>query len=133
MSSLFLNRRRQVMSNQSLNVRLQNLRNFTVQIRNATNAIVGTGFVVSTDGKIVNCLHVVREAIGVHPRDAGDKLVGVYFPKASDEATKLQSAKVVAYFPQHADDVVLLQLVGDSVTLSPDQVAILGRAEDSFD
>ena len=121
------------MSKKSLEVRLQNLRNFTVQIRNATSAIVGTGFVVSTDGKIVTCVHVVRAAIGVHPRDAGDKLVGVYFPKASDEATKLQSAKVVAYFPQHDDDVVILQLLGDVASLSPDQVAILGRAEDSFD
>src|SRR5438093_1053206 len=43
------------------NVRLQNLRDFTVQIRDATSdAIVGTGIVVSMDGRIVTCAHVVR-------------------------------------------------------------------------
>ena len=46
------------------NVRLQNLRDFTVQIRNANDQIVGTGIAVSTDGKIVTCAHVV-EAAGV--------------------------------------------------------------------
>ena len=35
------------------NVRLQNLRDFTVQIRNADDQIVGTGIAVSTDGRIV--------------------------------------------------------------------------------
>ncbi len=42
------------------NVRLQNLRDFTVQIRDANDQIVGTGIAVSTDGKIVTCAHVVE-------------------------------------------------------------------------
>ena len=38
------------------NIRLQNLREMTVQIRRASDdAIVGTGIAVSTDGKIVTC------------------------------------------------------------------------------
>ena len=50
---------------------LQNLRDFTVQIRRAdTNAIVGTGVVVSMDGKVVTCAHVAQAALGKHPREA---------------------------------------------------------------
>ncbi len=43
--------------NRNAGVRPQKLRNFTVQIRHATNAeqIVGTGVVVSTRGEIVTC------------------------------------------------------------------------------
>ena len=49
-------------------VRLQNLRDFTVQIRHTTtDQTVGTGVVVSTDGKILTCAHVVLAA-GVNPR-----------------------------------------------------------------
>ena len=47
---------------------LQNLRDFTVQIRRLTDdETVGTGVVVSTDGKVVTCVHVVRKA-DVSPR-----------------------------------------------------------------
>jgi hypothetical protein len=64
------------------NVRLQNLRDFTVQIRNAeTDAIVGTGIAVSTDGQIVTCAHVV-EAAGVDPCAVNGDEIGVYFPQA---------------------------------------------------
>ena len=46
------------------NVRLQNLRDFTVQIRRTSDdAIVGTGIAVSTDGQIVTCAHVVEAAL----------------------------------------------------------------------
>ncbi|GAC1632972.1 MAG: hypothetical protein NVS4B7_20310 [Ktedonobacteraceae bacterium] len=120
------------MSNQAPKMLAQNLRRFTVQIRNAKNEIVGTGFVVSTTGEIVTCAHVVRTA-GVDPRSAGNKLVYVCFPEAADEAARLQSAKVVAYFPQHDDDVVILQLLGDVASLPIDQVASLGKAEESID
>jgi glycine/D-amino acid oxidase-like deaminating enzyme len=49
-------------------VRLQNLRDFTVQIRHTTtDQTVGTGVAVSTDGKILTCAHVVLAA-GVNPR-----------------------------------------------------------------
>ena len=47
----------------SPNVRIQNLRDFTVQIRRLSDdAIVGTGIVVSMDGKVVTCAHVVEKA-----------------------------------------------------------------------
>ena len=56
-------------------VRLQNLRDFTVQIRHPkTNRIVGTGFVVSSNGHIVTCGHVVIAA-GVNPRQ-GQQIPG---------------------------------------------------------
>ena len=45
------------------NVRLQNLRDFTVQIRDEADQIVGTGIAVSMEGKVVTCRHVVEAAI----------------------------------------------------------------------
>jgi hypothetical protein len=67
----------------SLGVRLQNLRDFTVQIRvPGEETIVGTGIAVSMDGQVVTCAHVVEAALGLHPRDAGEAEVGVYFPQA---------------------------------------------------
>jgi hypothetical protein len=58
------------------NVRLQNLRDFTVQIRRVEDdSIVGTGIAVSTDGRIVTCAHVVEAALGAHPRNASAELV----------------------------------------------------------
>ena len=57
------------------NVRLQNLRDFTVRIRDANDQIVGTGIAVSTDGRIVTCAHVVRAA-GVEPRIADGAELG---------------------------------------------------------
>jgi hypothetical protein len=139
-------------------VRLQNLRDFTVQIRHAkTDAIVGTGVAVSTDGKIVTCAHVVLAA-GVNPRigrripthwelfvdsirgrrpddlaDGEGAEVGVYLPQALGGEEKARRARVVGCFTQHDDDMVLLQLVGGPPPLSPEQIAVLGRAEDSYD
>jgi len=138
------------------NVRLQNLRDCTVQIRHAeTDAMVGTGIAVSMDGKIVTCAHVVAAA-GVHPRaggpipghweliwesiwgrkpdalaDAGDAEVGVYFPQARGGEEKSRRARVAACFPQHDDDVVLLQLTDGPAPLGPEQIAILGTADTS--
>lgn len=72
------------------NVRLQNLRDFTVQIRRVDNdSIVGTGVAVSTDGKIVTCAHVV-EAAGVNLRNSNSAEVGV------GEFSNQQSAKAEA-------------------------------------
>ncbi|HEY9608979.1 trypsin-like peptidase domain-containing protein [Allocoleopsis sp.] len=111
----------------SNNVRLQNLRGFTVRIRRA-NETIGTGIVVSRDGKIVTCAHVVSEASG-QTRVTKDVEVGVYFPQLSSGETKSRRAKVVAYFPHHDDDVVLLQVVGEPPPLAPEQIAVLGTAE----
>ncbi len=110
------------------NVRLQNLREFTVQIRRAeTDEIVGTGIAVSTSGKIVTCRHVV-EAAGVDPRGADGALVGVYFPQARGGEQKQRTATVEKFFPEHDDDIVLLQLTGGSSPLAPEQMPKLGAA-----
>jgi len=46
----------------------------------------------------------------VQPRQAEDAEVGVYFPQARGGERKEHRAKIAACFPQHDDDVVLLQL-----------------------
>ena len=119
------------MSNEQPNVRLQNLRDFTVQIRRtADDAIVGTGIAVTMDGQVVTCAHVARAA-GVEPREADGAEVGVYFPQARGGEEKARRATVACCFPQHDDDVVLLQLIGGAAPLAPEQIAVLGRAEES--
>src|SRR5215216_1095704 len=90
------------------NVRLQNLRDFTVQIRNANDRIVGTGIAVSTDGKIVTCAHVVRAA-GVELRNENGAEIGVYFPQARGGEEKNRRATIAKYFKDYDDDIVLLQ------------------------
>lgn len=118
------------MSKQLPKVLLQNLRDFTVQIRRMTSdAIVGTGIVVSMNGQIITCAHVVRDVLGVHPREANGAEVGVYFPQISNDEIKLRRAMVVCCFPEHDDDIVLLQLINGPTLLDPKQVAMLGTAE----
>ncbi len=118
------------MSNDLPNVREQNLRDFTVQICDAaTNAIVGTGIVVSMDGRIATCAHVVRAA-GVEPRAGDGAEVDVYFQHARS-GEKARRAIVAAHFDQHDDDIVLLQLVGGPPLLDPEQIAVLDTAASS--
>jgi len=112
------------------NVRLQNLRDFTVQIRNADDQIVGTGIAVSTDGKIVTCRHVV-EAAGIDPRNANGAEVGVYFPQVRGGEEKNRRATIARYFEDYDDDVVLLQLTGGLSPLAPEQIPVLGTASAS--
>lgn len=116
----------------SSNVRLQNLRNFTVQIRHPeTDAIIGTGIVVSMDGEIVTCAHVVATALGVHPRAAGAEEVAVHFPQARGGDTRDRRARITACFVGYDDDVVLLKLADGPAPLAPEQIAVLGDAEGS--
>jgi tetratricopeptide (TPR) repeat protein len=113
------------------NVRLQNLRDFTVQIRNEADQIVGTGIAVSMDGKIVTCAHVAEAALGAHPRDVNGAEVGIYFPQVRGGEEKKRRAKVDCCFREHDDDMVLLQLVEGASPLAPEQIAVLGMADQS--
>ncbi len=114
------------------NVVLQNLRDFTVQIRRAdTDKIVGTGVVVSMAGEVVTCAHVAQAALGKHPREALGAEVGVYFPQLRGGEEKARCATVTKCFPQHDDDVVLLTLQGGATPLGPEQIAVIGAADQS--
>lgn len=116
----------------TLNVILQNLRDFTVQIRHATtDQIIGTGVVVSMAGEVVTCAHVAQAALGKHPREALGAEVGVYFPQLRTGEVKVRRATVSRCFPQHDDDVVLLHLADRSTPLGPEQIAVLGGADQS--
>jgi hypothetical protein len=113
------------------NIRLQNLRDFTVQIRHTkTNAIVGTGIAVSTDGKVVTCAHVVKSA-GIDPRALNGKELDVYFPQTLGGENKDRRARVIAFFPDFDDDVVLLQLTDGGAPLGLEKMPVLGTAEKS--
>jgi len=113
------------------NVRLQNLRDFTVQIRNDADQIVGTGIAVSMDGMIITCAHVVKAA-GVDPYCENGDEVHIHFPQVRPEDKNCR-AIVYKYFPNNDDDVVLLKLKDGHSPLAPGQVAILGTAESSDD
>jgi tetratricopeptide (TPR) repeat protein len=115
----------------SSNVKLQDIRGFTIQIRDNEDQIWGTGFVVDLHGKIVTCAHVIQATLGKHPRDCVEgETVIIYYPGLYDEAKKRRPAKILAYFPQHDDDVVLLQLT-DGERPPDTSPAIIGRAEGS--
>jgi tetratricopeptide (TPR) repeat protein len=133
-------------------VRGQNPYDFTVRVQHLkTGQTMGTGFVVSADGKIVTCTHVVVEA-GVDPLNrkriatfwkrwiarlgfgrAADipvsDHVGIYFPQLRQN--KSRTATVIAAISDKEDDVVLLQLVEGPSPLGPEKVARLGAARDS--
>jgi tetratricopeptide (TPR) repeat protein len=113
-------------------VKLQNLRDFTVQIRHSeSDEIVGTGIAISQGGKIVTCNHVAASAGIVLPEEIETGEVGVYFPRARGGEEKNRRAKIAAYFPKSDDDVVLLQLIGKPPPLAPEQIAVLSDAERS--
>jgi hypothetical protein len=93
--------------------------------------IGGTGIAVLTGGQIVTCAHVLEE-VGINPHEENGAEIGVYFPQVRSGEKKSRRAVVAGCFPQHDDDVVLLQLQGGPAPLAPEQIAVLGSAEDSF-
>jgi tetratricopeptide (TPR) repeat protein len=113
------------------NVRLQNLRDFTVQIRDIdAKDIIGTGIVISSD-RIITCSHVVNAALGVDPKEAADRKICVYFPMVSSNETKTRYAQVENCPIHHDDDIVTLNLIDGPAPLGPEQIAELGAAEHS--
>jgi hypothetical protein len=88
------------------NIQAQNPREFTIQIRHFTsNAIVGTGFVVSDNGLAITCAHVVQAATdnSVCQKGLG---MSAYFAKSKT----MWWAEVIGCFEGFDDDVALLQL-----------------------
>ncbi|MFD4718154.1 trypsin-like peptidase domain-containing protein [Streptomyces sp. NPDC058423] len=113
---------------------LQDVRNFTVQIRDpGGDRVLGTGVVISRTGLIATCAHVIR-AGGVEPRAGREAQVRVYFPSSSRDATpaELRTAWVAASFSDSDDDLVCLQVDG-ALPLPAHRVAVLGAASDSQD
>lgn len=118
------------------NVRLQRLRDFTVQIRDPDSdslvgpGIVGTGIVIEPD-RIITCAHVVEAALGRSPRDAADEKVEIHFPRIEGREPLSLHAVVDCCFREHDDDIIALKLVDGTAPLGPDQLAKLGSADPS--
>ncbi|GGO66799.1 trypsin-like peptidase domain-containing protein [Nonomuraea cavernae] len=111
---------------------LQDVREFTVQIRDPEGQnVLGTGVVISRTGLIATCAHVVR-AGGVEPRASREARVRVYFPSSGrrTEPAELRAAWVIACFSDSDDDLVCLQVDGP-LPLPVERVAVLGAAGDS--
>ena len=118
------------------NVRLQRLRDFTVQVRDPDSdplvgpGIVGTGIVVEPD-RIITCAHVVEAALGKSPRVAADEKVEIHFPRIEGREPLSLHAVVDLFFCEHDDDIISLKLIDGTAPLGPDQLAKLGSAEPS--
>jgi tetratricopeptide (TPR) repeat protein len=131
-------------SNNIRHIRLQNLRDCTVQIRHpATHAIAGAGVVISQQGQIVTCARVVRAA-GValastsHApgTSAPSQLVAVSFPQAHSRTSERHVYQARVVMPDQTvddDTLVMLRLLDGPTPLMPEQVAIPGTPERSAD
>lgn len=114
-----------------IRVLLQDPRSFTVKIRSPSGAeVLGTGILVSTDGLVLTCAHVLR-AGGVDPRQPA-ALIDVYLPARGGSPSWSGAAKVVWCPEGYDDDVVCLRIQG-TVSLPEDRVAVLGTADGSQD
>jgi tetratricopeptide (TPR) repeat protein len=118
-----------------LDVVAQSLRDVTVQIRHGREGqVVGTGFIVSTDGLVATCIHVVREA-GLEVRTGGGEpvcedcreTVGVYLPAREGHSAEERRA-FVAWCPDSDDDVLLLRMCSGDFPLPPQRVARVAKA-----
>ena len=107
--------------------RLQNLRDFTVQIRKTgTEDILGTGIAASADGMIITCAGVLEAAFGEHPGQVAEADVDIYFPQLVGDETKVRQAKAAVCLSECRDDIVLLQLRDGQMPLEQDKLAVLG-------
>lgn len=85
----------------------QKLDQFTVWIC-ADGSWIGTGIIVSEEGGILTCAHVLRRArISI---DGSKVEVGIYFPQLARGERKDYQADVACFFADYDDDIVLLQL-----------------------
>lgn len=118
------------MAEAQVKTRLQDVRNFTVQIRHGvTDEIVGTGIVISLEGDVVTCRHVFEDAVG-DATDLATAEVNIYYPRSTSRS-KTRRAKLAGYFSESDDDIVLLKAIGTSA-LAPEQIAVVsdaGRSE----
>ena len=106
---------------------LNNLLNFTVFIYNVGfKIIVGTGFIVSKDCKIVTCKHVLTMAKNY----AEQKQVGILIPWLGLTSDDCKYATVCAEFDDPSYDVVLLKL-HESIALKSQNIARIDSAEGS--
>ena len=111
-------------------VRLQRLRDFTVQIRAAREeTVVGVGLLVSTEGQIVTCAQVIEKASGRPLQQAKECDIDIYIPAIPSRDAEQRLAKVVASSPQSGVELVLLQLLGGSAPLTEEQLPVFGNAE----
>ncbi len=105
---------------------------YTVKIRDPHDPnVLGTGVIVSDDGRIVTCAHVIRAILGCHPREVQPgTTVEVYFSQLSDTQGKTRRATIEAYFDRFDDDVVVLKL-DDSLLPDKYKRAKVGHADES--
>ena len=117
-------------SREKENIRSQKLRDFTVQIKNnQTETIVGSGIIISVDGKILTTYKVAMAALGMDPFKAKDEVLGVRFPQSAS-GPKDRVATVQACTSESVDDgLVMLQLKDGPASLRPEQVAVIGIAD----
>jgi tetratricopeptide (TPR) repeat protein len=108
---------------------LQNLLDFTVQIRTPDKeTIVGTGVIISPY-QVITCAHVVESAIDIHPNQAGESKIVVYFPSVGINEKNTRLALVESCFPEDGDDIVSLRLIDGPAPLGPEKFAVLGLAD----
>lgn len=112
-------------------IRLQNLRDITVQIYHVgSKRIAGSGIVVSLEGVLVTSAHTLRRA-GVNPHDIGVAEVPVCFPQARGSEQKTRQAVVAATTAADDGCLVVLHLRDGIAPLDPEQIAVVGAAAHS--
>jgi hypothetical protein len=110
------------------------IRRFTVEIlQKGTEKSLGTGFVISSDGLVITCSHILEMAGMDLERDdftKFDKLI-IRFPERDQEEEVVCRASVVAYRLPEEDDVALIK-IDDLCPLGPESVAFFIADEPEF-